>query len=61
MTVIGFDSAKRLFLVPNSWGTSWLVGFKDQNVKGRFWMPYEWFESNVNNFPRTNDYWVIKI
>ncbi|OAP61580.1 hypothetical protein AYL99_03783 [Fonsecaea erecta] len=60
MMAIGFDSAKKLFLVQNSWGSTWPADITDASLKGRFWMPYEWFERSVNNLPCTYDYWVIK-
>jgi hypothetical protein len=60
MMAVGFDKTRRLFLVQNSWGENWPENCKDNRCKGRFWMPYEWFEYVVGNRPTTYDYWVIK-
>lgn len=60
MMAVGFDAARRLFLIQNSWGKEWPKGCKDEKMKGRFWMPYEWFEVLVNGLPITYDFWVIK-
>ncbi|PMD46090.1 cysteine proteinase [Hyaloscypha variabilis F] len=60
LVAVGFDSSKRLFLVQNSWGKDWPANCKDEKMKGRFWMPYEWFEAVVNGLPITYDFWVIK-
>lgn len=45
---VGYDDAKKAFLVRNSWGASW-------GLKGYFWMPYEYM-TNVN---LASDFWVI--
>jgi C1A family cysteine protease len=56
LMAVGFDSAKRLFLIQNSWGE----GYYGAKTGGRFWMPYEWFELVVGNKPAVYDYWVVK-
>lgn len=33
--MIGYDDAKRCFLIRNSWGPTW-------GIKGNFWMPYDY-------------------
>ena len=55
---IGYDSAKRLFLIQNSWGTaefpfqSWTNRkLKDEKMRGYCWMPYEWFEPAAWTYP----------
>ena len=63
LLAIGFDSSKRLFLIQNSWGEYYTK--PEEGSKGRFWMPYEWFEVVVNNEDDgedvfVSDYWVIK-
>ncbi|KAF2159791.1 hypothetical protein M409DRAFT_60558 [Zasmidium cellare ATCC 36951] len=41
MLAVGYDSAKRRFLVQNSWGKEW-----NKVLGGRVWIPYEWFEGD---------------
>lgn len=60
LLAVGFDSAKKLFLIQNSWGTKWPAKVKDQGRKGYCWIPYEWFETVRNGRPITYDFWVIK-
>jgi C1A family cysteine protease len=45
---VGYDDAKKAFLVRNSWGTGW-------GLKGYFWMPYAYMTSN-----KVSDCWTIK-
>lgn len=44
----GYDSAKQLFLVRNSWGSSWGQG-------GYFWMPYAY----VTDGNLADDFWAL--
>ena len=46
--LVGYDKTKKVFIVRNSWGTSW-------GIKGYFYMPF-----NVINPNMSGDYWVIK-
>ena len=46
--LVGYDKTKKVFIVRNSWGTSW-------GIKGYFYMPF-----NVVNPNMSGDYWVIK-
>lgn len=63
MLAVGFDPGRRLFLVQNSWGTKWPLNYTgaDERLRGRFWMPYEWFEAVVDGQPITYDFWVLKL
>lgn len=45
---VGYDDAKKAFMVRNSWGPNW-------GQKGYFWMPYEYMTSPV----LASDFWVI--
>ncbi|KAK3304794.1 uncharacterized protein B0T15DRAFT_576164 [Chaetomium strumarium] len=60
MLAVGFDPGRRLFLVQNSWGPKWPLSYSgsDERLRGRFWMPYEWFEAAVDGKPLTYDFWV---
>ena len=46
---IGYDDAKKAFLIQNSWGENWGIG-------GKFWMPYS-FALNKNE---CDDFWCIE-
>ena len=46
---VGYDDKKQLFIVRNSWGTSW-------GDKGYFYMPYQ----VIQNTNMSSDFWVIK-
>jgi C1A family cysteine protease len=45
---VGYDNAKRMMTVRNSWGTGW-------GDQGYFYMPYEFIVS-----PNTSDFWTIR-
>lgn len=49
--IIGHDDSKGMFLVRNSWGTSW-----NPKMKGNFWMSYEYMQSQL-----VSDGWVIRM
>lgn len=63
MLAVGFDPGRRLFLVQNSWGPKWPTTYvgTDEMLRGRFWMPYEWFEVVDDGVPVTYDFWVLKV
>jgi len=46
--LVGYDKTKKVFIVRNSWGTSW-------GDKGYFYMPF-----NVVKPDMSSDYWIIK-
>jgi C1A family cysteine protease len=46
---VGYDPAKKLFLVRNSWGTSW-------GQQGYFWMPFDY----MTNRDLSDDFWTIR-
>jgi len=46
--LVGYDKNKKVFIVRNSWGTSW-------GDKGYFYMPF-----NVVKPDMSSDYWIIK-
>lgn len=46
---VGYDDAKKMFLIRNSWGTDW-------GLKGYYWMPYDY----VTNRNLCDDFWVIQ-
>lgn len=49
VTVIGYDRAKKLWEVRNSWGPDW-------GDAGHFWLPYQYLlDPNLSD-----DFWVIK-
>lgn len=58
LMAVGFSQSKRAFLIQNSWGEYYDVPVAGS--KGRFWMPYEWFELVLDGCPVISDYWVIK-
>lgn len=46
---VGYDQSKKMFLVRNSWGSSW-------GLNGYFWMPFDYMTSaNL-----ASDFWVIQ-
>lgn len=57
---VGFDSTNKRFLIQNSWGTKWPANAREESLKGRCWIPYEWFQTVRNGRPITYDFWVIK-
>jgi C1A family cysteine protease len=46
--LVGYDKTKKVFIVRNSWGTSW-------GDKGYFYMPFDIVKPNMSS-----DYWIIK-
>lgn len=44
--IVGYDDAKQVLIIRNSWGSNW-------GDKGYFYMPYPYFQKY------TSDYWVI--
>jgi C1A family cysteine protease len=46
---VGYDDAKQMWLVRNSWGTSW-------GILGYFWMPYAYLTSTT----LASDLWVLQ-
>jgi C1A family cysteine protease len=46
--LVGYDKTKKVFIVRNSWGTSW-------GDKGYFYMPFDIIKPGMSE-----DYWVIK-
>lgn len=46
---VGYDDARKAFLVRNSWGAGW-------GEKGYFWMPYEY----MTTASLASDFWVIQ-
>jgi len=49
VALVGYDDAKGMFLVRNSWGTGW-------GQDGYFWMPY----SYVGNTKLASDFWIVQ-
>jgi C1A family cysteine protease len=47
---VGYDDAKRRFIVRNSWGTKW-------GMRGYFTMPYDY----LTNHHLSEDFWTIRI
>lgn len=47
---VGYDEAKQVFIIRNSWGTGW-------GVKGYFYMPYSYITSGN----LCDDFWTIRI
>ena len=47
--LVGYNKTKKVFIVRNSWGTSW-------GDKGYFYMPF----NVVTNTSMSSDYWIIK-
>jgi C1A family cysteine protease len=47
---VGYDDAKQVFLVRNSWGTNW-------GKKGYFTMPYAY----ISNSSLADDFWTIRL
>ena len=46
--LVGYDKTKKVFIVRNSWGTTW-------GDKGYFYMPFDVIKPNMSS-----DYWIIK-
>jgi len=46
--LVGYDKTKKVFIVRNSWGTSW-------GDRGYFYMPFDVIKPNMSS-----DYWIIK-
>jgi len=46
---VGYDDAKKRFVVRNSWGTGW-------GLKGYFTLPYAYLE----NRDLSDDFWTIR-
>lgn len=55
VTAIGYDDSKQMFLIRNSWGTSW--GLKEGNLGGYFYMPYQY----LSDRNLSDDFWTIII
>jgi C1A family cysteine protease len=49
MLVVGYDNTKRVFIVRNSWNTTW-------GMKGYCTMPYEY----LLNASLASDFWTIR-
>jgi len=49
VALVGYDDAKRMFLVRNSWGTGW-------GLSGYYWMAYDY----VGDPSLASDFWVVK-
>jgi C1A family cysteine protease len=47
---VGYDDAKRRFIVRNSWGSKW-------GARGYFTMPYDYF----TNHHLSQDFWTIRL
>lgn len=47
--LVGYDDAKKMFIVRNSWGTKW-------GLKGYFYMPYAY----VTDTSLCSDFWMIQ-
>jgi C1A family cysteine protease len=47
--LVGYDDAKKMFLVRNSWGAGW-------GLAGYFWMAYDY----VANTQLASDFWVVQ-
>ena len=46
---VGYDDAKKRFLVRNSWGTRW-------GLDGYFWIPYAY----LSDRNLSDDFWTIR-
>ena len=47
--IVGYDDARKMFLVRNSWGTSW-------GIEGYEWMPYAY----LTNTNLADDFWTLR-
>jgi C1A family cysteine protease len=47
--IVGYDKTKNVFIVRNSWGTSW-------GDRGYFYMPFQ----VIQNTSMSSDFWIIK-
>jgi C1A family cysteine protease len=52
LCLIGYDDAKKAFLIQNSWGTGW-------GMKGFGWLPYSYFQTGYQGRPDANDVWTV--
>jgi C1A family cysteine protease len=48
MVIVGYDEARKLYEIDNSWGEEW-------GDKGRCWIPYSYFESEAS------DLWTVRL
>jgi len=46
---VGYDDSRRAFAIRNSWGSDW-------GIKGYFWMPYEYLQSEH----LSSDFWTLR-
>lgn len=54
---VGYDDARKAFLIANSWGDDWgcVHPHGPQNKRGYFWMPYEY----ILHPDLADDFWII--
>jgi len=51
--VVGYDEARRVFIVRNSWGGRWGDG-------GHFYLPYDFFTHRVAGRSLAWDFWTLR-